>query len=96
MLQTMPAVHVSDLMKFYTLLVEKISDGEDLPNGENGYYFPVAHQFGWWETLDRLASSMHARGLVKDAVVRTWPSDEVAAESLGLPVPFMHMIWNSM
>ena len=62
----MPAIHVSDLMELYARLVEKILQ-EPLPCDEEGYYFAVGHTFHWWETLDRLAVVLHARGLVNRA-----------------------------
>ena len=78
------------------LLIDAILQGKNLPSGENGYHFAVAHRFHWWQTLDRIAESLKSRGLVTSAEVRPWQSDEIAAEALGLPVPFMNIIWNSL
>lgn len=91
----MPAVHISDLTAFYARLVEKILQGEQPPSGEQGYYFTVAHQLGWWDTLKTLARGLYSRGLVVQPETQVWPSDEMAAEALAIPVQFMHMIWNS-
>ena len=92
----MPAVHISDLMTLYALLLERILRKQPLPVGEDGYYFAVAHHFRWWDALDRLAAVLHARGLVVEPTTQVWRSDEIAAEALGgMPIGFMHMIWNS-
>lgn len=60
-------MHVSDLTNYYELIVSKILKKETIPSGETGYYFPVAHDIDWWETLDQLAIALHARGLVRDS-----------------------------
>ena len=91
----MPAVHLSDLMNLYALLVEKILSKESIPSGDKGHYFAVGHKFHWWQTLDRVVVALHTRGLVYEQTIQVWPSDEMAAKSLGLPVQFMNMIWNS-
>ena len=92
----MPAVHISDLMTFYAILVEKVLRKERLSSGEDGYYFAMAHSFRWWEALDHLAAALYARNLVAEPKTQVWPSDEMAAESLGgVPISFMHMVWNS-
>ncbi|KAE9369113.1 hypothetical protein N431DRAFT_469047 [Stipitochalara longipes BDJ] len=58
-----PAVHISDLVALYTLLVQKILQKEPIPSGEKGYYFAIAHRAPWWDVLERLAEALHARGL---------------------------------
>lgn len=45
--------------------------------------------------MDRLAANLHARGLVATEYAKIWPSDEMAAESVGVPVKFAHSMWNS-
>ncbi|CAH0054038.1 unnamed protein product, partial [Clonostachys solani] len=77
--------HISDLTAYYLRLIEKILEGADLPSGKQGYYFPIAHRFSWWDVLDRIAKVLEARGLVKDGELREWPSYDVAAEGLALP-----------
>lgn len=79
----------------YGLIIEKILQKEPIDNGEKGYYFALAHNLQWREVLDRLAAALHARGLVADPKAQVWPSDEVAAESLGVPVGFLQVLWNS-
>ncbi|KAH6986376.1 hypothetical protein BKA56DRAFT_670540 [Ilyonectria sp. MPI-CAGE-AT-0026] len=79
------AVHISDLTAFYGLLMEKIFQGEAIPNGENGYYFAVAHKLYCWDLMQRFAEQLHALGLVEEPKTQTWPSDEMAAASLGVP-----------
>ncbi|RDW86003.1 hypothetical protein BP5796_04328 [Coleophoma crateriformis] len=84
-----PSVHVSDLAAFYTLLTGKIVQKEPVASGEDGYYFVYAHKTHWWDTMQRLAEALYARGLVTAPKVEVWPSDEMAAEYLGFPRPFV-------
>ena len=91
----MAGVHISDLTSLYGCIIEKILREETLPSGTEGYYFALAHDLVWWELLDRLAGGLNARGLVIDSEIQVWPSDEVAAEALGVPVPFVQPLWNS-
>ncbi|KAI1137283.1 NAD(P)-binding protein [Hypoxylon sp. FL0543] len=87
-----PMVHVSDLVAFYTLLVEKILRKEQIPSGEQGYYFGFAHWASWWDVTQRLADALYARGLVAEPKVEVWPSWEEAADHLGLPRPHVRSI----
>ncbi|KAH8647953.1 hypothetical protein BX600DRAFT_518354 [Xylariales sp. PMI_506] len=89
-----PATHVSDLAAFYLRLAEGLNRGDELPSCDKGFYYPVADAARWWNILDRMAVALHSRGLVQEPNVHTWPSDEVAAKSLGLPVQFIHIVWN--
>ncbi|KAF7557241.1 hypothetical protein G7Z17_g782 [Cylindrodendrum hubeiense] len=82
------AVHISDMTALYGLLVEKILQEEAIPNGEKGYYFAVAHKVYCWDLMQGFAERLHLLGLVAEPKTRTWPSDEMAAESLGVP-PFI-------
>ncbi|MCJ1292562.1 hypothetical protein MMC34_004113 [Xylographa carneopallida] len=88
-------VHISDLTALYGQIVEKILHKDALPSGAKGYYFALAHDLFWWESLDRLAVALKARNLVASSETHVWPSDEVAAESLGVPVQFVQTLWNS-
>jgi hypothetical protein len=87
--------HVSDVAPVYRLLVEKILQKEPTPSGEEGYYFVVAHKIQWWTVLDRIAESLYARGLVTEPKSRIWPSDEMAAEYLGLPPLYLRAMCTS-
>ena len=91
----MSAVHISDFTALYRRIIEKIFQKETLPSGVEGYYFGVAHDFTWWEALDQLAVALDARNLVTDSKTQVWPSDEAAAESMGIPVQFARLLWNS-
>ena len=88
-------MHISDLTALYGRIIKKILQGEALQSGTEGYYFALAHDFTWWEVSDRLAMALNARGLVTDSKTQFWPSDEAAAESLGVPVQFVQPLWNS-
>ncbi|PYI03964.1 hypothetical protein BO78DRAFT_321520, partial [Aspergillus sclerotiicarbonarius CBS 121057] len=87
--------HISDLTGFYARLVEAILREEIIPVGEEGYYFIVSNSISWWDIVDRLAVALHARGMVAEPIATVWPSDEMAADALGVPVKFAHSMWNS-
>jgi len=93
--QRTPAVQISDLMAFYECLVSKILSGESPPSGDKGYYFPMSHYFNWWGVLGNLATKLHDRGLTKDSETNVWPSDEVAASALSIPLPYVRVLWDS-
>ncbi|VUC22173.1 unnamed protein product [Clonostachys rosea] len=90
-----PAIHISDLTALYAAILEKIILKETIPSGEKGYYFAMAHKSPWWEVMERLAQSMHARGLVSEPTAKVWPSYEVAAEHTGFPLIFIRAIGTS-
>lgn len=94
-MQKVSSVHISDLTALYGLIIEKILHKEAIPDGTEGYYFAVAHDLHWWEISDKLAVALNARGLVTDTKTQLWPSDEVAAKSLGVPEQFVQPLWNS-
>ncbi|KAH8200806.1 hypothetical protein TruAng_005043 [Truncatella angustata] len=81
-----PGAHISDLAAFYAILVEKILQMEPIPSGEIGYYFAIAHTVPWWNVMQRIAESLHARGLVKSSQTQIWPSYKMAAEYLNFPL----------
>jgi hypothetical protein len=87
--------HVSDMAALYILLLEKILNKEPLPTGENGYYFAMAHKASWWDVMQQLADALHKRGLVNEAKVEIWPSDEMAAQGLGWPRHFVRAMGTS-
>lgn len=87
--------HISDIAEFYILLLDAILRGEQLPAGEDGHYFLISHVVSWWDILDRLAIRLHSRGLIKSASTKIWPSDEMVAESVGVPAKFAYSMWNS-
>ncbi|PVH69124.1 NAD(P)-binding protein [Cadophora sp. DSE1049] len=90
-------VHISDLTKLFGLIVKNIlqGSGDTIPNGMHGYYFALAHEIPWWETLGRLAAAMKARGLVASSETPVWTSDEVAAEATGVPAMFVDILFKS-
>ncbi|KAI1127903.1 hypothetical protein F5Y10DRAFT_241680 [Nemania abortiva] len=86
------AVHISDLAEYYVLILRKILQGEKIPSGEEGYYFAVAHEVGWWDISQGLADALYARGLVTDPTAKFWPSDDMAAEALELPRQYVRLM----
>ncbi|CRG88020.1 hypothetical protein PISL3812_05045 [Talaromyces islandicus] len=89
-----PLAHISDISIFFVHLIEAILQGDNLPTGENGYFFLVSYMIPWWTILERLAARLYARGLVNSPELDVWPSDEVLAEAVGVPVKFAYSMWN--
>ena len=94
-LQKVSGVNISDLTALYGQIVKKIVQKETIPSGEEGYYFALAHEIVWTEALQYLAIALKARGLVTDSKIQIWTSDEAAAESLGVPAPFVQILFNA-
>lgn len=88
-------MHISDLVALYALLTEKILQKDSIPCGEKGYYFAMAHKTHWWDVMQRLAEALHARGLVVQPKAEVWPSDEMAADYLGFPRPYVRAMGTS-
>lgn len=88
-------MHISDLVALYALLTENILQKELIPSGEKGYYFPIAHRTHWWNVMQRLAEGLNARGLVTGPKTEIWSSDEMAAEYLGFPRPYVRAMGTS-
>ena len=91
----MSGVHISDLTGLYARIVEKVLQKEKIPHGTEGYYFALAHDVYFREALDHLALTLKARGIAEDTKTPIWPSDEAAAEALGVPVQYLQPLWNS-
>ncbi|KAF2448470.1 NAD(P)-binding protein [Karstenula rhodostoma CBS 690.94] len=88
-------VHISDLTALYGLLVERILQDEEPPNGTDGFYFSTAYQISSHDFSEHLARALHTRGLVASSTPEVWPSVEAAAEGLSVPVKFVEYLWNS-
>ena len=86
---------MEDLAKLYTLILEKVVQGELTPSGERGYYFAMAHRSSMWSVAEGLAASLYRRGLVDSAEVKVWPSDQKAAEELGFPARYIRAMCTS-
>lgn len=91
-LQSPAAAHISDIAALYSLLTEHILLKMAIPNGEDGYYFAVAHKTSTWDFMQRLAERLYALGLVAEPKPHTWPNDEMAAESLGVPLQIVRIM----
>jgi hypothetical protein len=88
-------VHISDLTDLYGLIISKILTKETPPSGPEGYYFALAHDIVWWELLDRLSATLVADGIITDATVDVWESDEAASAALNVPGQFVQVLWKS-
>ncbi|OAQ65933.1 nad dependent epimerase dehydratase family protein [Pochonia chlamydosporia 170] len=86
------AAHISDIVTFYGLLVEKILENKPVPKNENGYYFAVAHKILSQQLMQQIAERLYDLGLVTEPTTYLWPSDETAGASLGLPPQIAHLM----
>ena len=94
-MQKVAGVHISDLTALYSLIVERILRGESIPSGRDGYYFALAHDLFLGEVGDHLAKALWDRGLTTDSKTHEYSDYTAAAESLGIPVPFVQLLWDS-
>ena len=92
LLQHPPAVHISDLVALYGLIMENILQKVPIPTDDKGYYFAIVHRIPLWDVVQRIADALYARGLVAEPKVEVWPSDDMAAEYLGYPRQFVRHI----
>jgi hypothetical protein len=88
-------VHISDLTALYGLTVEHILRGETLPSGREGYYFALAHDISLGEVRDHLARALWDRGLTSNSKTHIYSIDKATAQSLGVPVQFVQLLWDS-
>ena len=88
-------MHVSDLAALYRLIAERALQGESIRSGKEGYYFAMAHDLFLGELGDHLAKVLRDRGLTTDSTTRNYPDANAAAESLGIPLPVMEVLWES-
>jgi hypothetical protein len=93
--QKVSGVHISDLTALYGLIVERFLRGESLPSGREGYYFALAHDIFLGEFGDYLAGELRDTGMTSDSEARPYSDEQAAAESLGVPVQFVQMLWDS-
>lgn len=88
-------MHITDLVALYMLLVQSIVKQKPIPSGKEGYYFAIAHEEVWHDITGGLATRLYRRGKISDPNTAVWPSDEAAAQALGVPVGFLHVLFNS-
>ncbi|OJK04582.1 hypothetical protein ASPACDRAFT_38142 [Aspergillus aculeatus ATCC 16872] len=74
-------VHVEDLARLYVTLVARILSGEEIPYGQNGYYFANTGSHKWLDVTTRIGKAGHDMGVLKSASPRSI-SLEDAAEKL--------------
>ncbi|KAF4964988.1 hypothetical protein FSARC_7166 [Fusarium sarcochroum] len=92
---TVQGVHISDLTALYWQIIKAILHNETIPSGTEGYYFAVAHDIDVWEFLDHLATAFKTRGLATDERPEVFPSDDFAADAIGVPVQFLGPLWKN-
>jgi hypothetical protein len=95
--QKVSAVHISDLTALYRLIINRIIRGESetIPRNKEGYYFALAHDLFLGDVLEHLGLALASRTFITDGRTRIYPSDQVAAASLGVPEKLVQTLWNS-
>ncbi|KAF2718890.1 hypothetical protein K431DRAFT_322086 [Polychaeton citri CBS 116435] len=88
-------VHVSDMSALYRQIVQKVSQNEPIPSGDEGYYLALAHNLEWSKVSHQLAEALFTRGLIKNLKVKIWPNEESAAKALAVPTKFVQPLWNA-
>jgi len=90
-------VHVSDVAKFYTLVLRKILAAEDIPSGKQGYYFLDAGEVSWGQISQALGKAGVLQGVFSSPEVRSMSTDDFA-KALGisfLNAYMVEVIWGS-
>ncbi|KAH8799785.1 hypothetical protein F5884DRAFT_117194 [Xylogone sp. PMI_703] len=73
--------HIIDVARVYKLVVAKIFEGADIPNGKNGIYFIQQAEHSWRELSQMVADAGVAAGALKTNELRSLSLKE-AADSL--------------
>ena len=90
-------MHISDVAKFYALVLRKILAGEEIPNGRQGYYFLDAGEVSWGQISQAIGKAGSSQGLFSSPEVRSMSADEFS-KALGISFLSSYMvevIWGS-
>ncbi|KAL5313054.1 hypothetical protein ACEPPN_019481 [Leptodophora sp. 'Broadleaf-Isolate-01'] len=75
-------VHITDVSRLYELILAKILDGVDIPNGKKGIYFVEAGHHSWLELSQRIAEAGVTLHALKTTALQTLSLEE-ATKKLG-------------
>ncbi|RFU26460.1 hypothetical protein B7463_g9895, partial [Scytalidium lignicola] len=75
--------HITDVARVYKLIVAKILEGADIPNGKNGTYFIQQGEHSWRELSQRVAEAGVALGALKTTELRSLTIQEGAEKLAG-------------
>ena len=81
----------------YSLLVQRIADGQSVDFGKQGYHFVETGEITWLDISKAVARSGHTQGLFQTTAVKKVLPDEFAS-ALNIPFLNAHMvevIWGS-
>ena len=76
-------VHIIDVARLYKLVLAKILDGVEIPNGKKGIYFVQSGSHSWMELSQRVAEAGFALGALKTTALRSISLDESAEKLAG-------------
>ncbi|KIV84582.1 hypothetical protein PV11_00355 [Exophiala sideris] len=90
-------VHIADVAKIYSLLVQRIVDGKAIEFGKQGYYFVETGEVTWLDISKAIARSGHTQGLFPTAEVKeVSPVDFASALNISfLNAHMVEVIWGS-
>lgn len=63
-------IHIADLVPLYRVILEKVVDGKDIPNGEHGIYFAETGEHSWLQFSQGIAKAGVELGALKSLDVR--------------------------
>ena len=90
-------MHVSDVAKFYALVLRKILASEEIPSGKQGYYFLDAGEVSWGQISQAIGKAGSSQGVFSSPEVRSISADEFS-KALGISLLnayLVEVIWGS-
>jgi len=76
-------VHIIDVARLYKLVLSKILDGADIPNGKKGIYFVQSGDHLWRELSEGVAKAGFALGALKTTELRSVSLEEARVKLAG-------------
>lgn len=83
-LQLWSVTHISDVARFYDMLLGQIIDGKSVASGKSGYYFLDAGEVSWLQISQAIAHVGKSRGHFESEEPKALNPDEFTA-LLGKP-----------
>jgi nucleoside-diphosphate-sugar epimerase len=76
-------VHIEDLADLYSLVLNKILKGEELPTGEMTIMFSATGRYSWLELLQRVATALMSLKAIPTETVKSMSLPEAADKLAG-------------
>lgn len=90
-------MHISDVARFYALILEHILAGKEFVTGREGYYFLEAGEVSWGQISRATAEAGVSQGLLPNSKVKSMDPERFS-QALGisfLNAYMVEVIWGS-